>query len=107
VDPAADLAKVVADLEVIDWAPDPRAAAIRMFYADGSVGDLRIRGAGGTVVTMSDNHTMVIDSASSPAPDGTGGGQLPAGGNEGDVLTWLNGAGVWNPLAVDGGRFSL
>jgi hypothetical protein len=105
VDPAADLAKVVADLEVIDWAPDPRAAAIRMFYADGTVGDLRIRGAGGTVVTMSDNHTMVIDSASSPAPDGGGGGQLPAGGNEGDVLTWIAGAGIWAPLDLDDGTY--
>jgi hypothetical protein len=107
VDPAADLGKVVADLEVIDWAPDPRAAAIRMFYADGTTGDLRIRGAGGTVVTMSDNHTMVIDSASSPAPDGGGGGggHLPAGGNEGDVLTWLSGAGVWNPLDLDDGIY--
>jgi hypothetical protein len=104
VDPAADLGKVVADLEVIDWIQDPRSAGLRMFYADGNIGDLRIRGAGGTVVTMSDNHTMVIDSASSPAPDG-GGNELPAGGNEGDVLTWLNGAGVWNPLDLDEGIY--
>ena len=64
----------VSDLEAIDWITDPLAAAIQIRYSDGTTGSLRIRGAGGAVVTMADNHTLVIDAGGSLHPPSGGGG---------------------------------
>jgi len=108
-------ALAVGDLEAIDWVADPLAAAIRIKYTDGTEGTLRIRGAGGAVVTMSDNHTLVIDAGGgSRAPQTAGGAALPAGAAEGQVLVWRGGVAVWEtmqapaagPTVIDAGNFT-
>lgn len=70
---------VLSDIEAIDWVTDPKAAAIRFLKSDGTQESIRIKGTGGAVVTMSDDHTLCIDA------------QLPAGGGL---------------FVIDGGRFS-
>lgn len=67
-------------VEAIDWVSDPAAAAIRFTLQDGTTDSIRLRGASGTVVTMADNRTLVIDA-----------GNAIAGGRV---------------TEVDGGRFS-
>jgi hypothetical protein len=77
----------VTALEAIDFVSDPLTAAIRVTHSDGTDTTLRIRGAGGTVVTMADNQTLVIDAGGSRVPPSnaatgggaTGGGATPAG----------------------------
>lgn len=101
----------VRDLEAIDWVSDPLAAAIRVKYDDGTEGALRIRGAGGAVVTMSDSRTIVIDAgATSPASSRP---SWPVGATEGQVLVWRSGVPVWEtfngtglPSVIDAGNFT-
>lgn len=97
VSPAA-----ITAVEAIDWLPDPLTAALRFSFSDGSTSTVRLRGAGGTVVTMADNHTLVIDAGSRTPPPG--GGVVPAG-----VLTAGNGV-LADPasgviIAIDEGVF--
>jgi hypothetical protein len=86
--PLAAAVNAVVSLEAIDWVSDPLAAAIRVHLADGSTTSLRIRGAGGTVVTMADNQTLVIDA---------GGGRIPS--NAGTPGAGTSGAGTGTPGA--------
>ena len=97
--PATPPVVSLADLVVTDWVGDPLAAAIRMRYSDGSTASLRIRGAGGAVVSMSDNHTLVIDAGGSLH----GTGPLPAGGGEGQVLVWRGGVAKWETISAGTG----
>ncbi|MCE2836700.1 MAG: hypothetical protein LW834_07030 [Cyanobium sp. 49614_E6] len=85
----------VADLAAIDWVSDPLAAAIQITYSDGSTDSMRIRGAGGTTVTMADSHTLVIDAG--------GGKQVPSSGASGPG----GGGGTGGmPAVIDGGNFT-
>jgi hypothetical protein len=52
---------VLNDIEAIDWIADPKTAAMRFLKSDGSSETIRFKGTGGAVVTMSDDHTLVID----------------------------------------------
>lgn len=81
--PGAGAASGLVDVEVIDWLLDPKAAALRFLKADGTTETIRIKGTGSAVVTMSDDHTLCIDSA------------MPAGGGGGGGMS-----------RIDGGRFS-
>lgn len=67
-------------VEAMSWNTDPAAAAIRFTFSDGSTQSIRLRGAGGASVTMSDNRTLVLDAG---------------GSNSGGIRE------------IDGGRFSL
>jgi len=91
----------ISDLEVIDWMADPATAAVQMHYSDGSSGTLRLRGAGGTVVTMADNRTLVIDAGGGRIPSNAAG--LPTGARDGQVLVWRSGVPVWETIAAGGG----
>lgn len=66
---AATTAAGLADVEAIDWIMDPKAAALRFLKGDGSTETIRVKGTGGAVVTMSDDHTLCIDA---PMPPGGG-----------------------------------
>lgn len=71
----------VSEVEAINWAQDPLAAALRFTFTDNSQDTVVFRGANGAKVTMSDNRTLVID--------GGGGG---------------GGGGI---AVIDGGRFTV
>jgi hypothetical protein len=91
----------ISDLEVIDWMADPATAAVQIHYSDGSSSSLRLKGAGGTVVTMSDNRTLVIDAGGSSIPSNAAG--LPPGARDGQMLVWRGGVPVWETVATGGG----
>lgn len=76
----APLPVSLTSVEAVSWETDPIAAAIRFSLSDGSTTAIRIRGAGGASVTMSDNRTLVLDAG---------------GSNSGGIRE------------IDGGRFSL
>lgn len=76
----APLLVSLTSVEAVSWATDPIAAALRFTLSDGSTTSIRLRGAGGASVTMSDNRTLVLDAG---------------GSNSGGIRE------------IDGGRFSL